>query len=80
MRAKLNAGRRKGRDDYDRHWPNSQKPNIDGFLFGRLQQEVAELAVALHNGDVEEIVSECADIANFAMFIADVSMKGSNSP
>jgi hypothetical protein len=40
------------------------------YLFDRIIQEIEELKAA-RSGSVAEIVSECADVANFAMMIAD---------
>ena len=45
--------------------------NTDQELMWRLLDEMAELRHALTYGDAESIVKECADVANFAMFIAD---------
>jgi NTP pyrophosphatase (non-canonical NTP hydrolase) len=42
-----------------------------GFFMKRLQEEVLELAIALDGGDEDDILQEAADVANFAMFIAD---------
>jgi NTP pyrophosphatase (non-canonical NTP hydrolase) len=44
-----------------------------GYLFGRLGEEVQELKEAMQaiDRDPELIVSEAADVANFAMMIAD---------
>lgn len=41
------------------------------YLTGRLQEEVNELVSSLESGRKEEIIRECADVANFAMMIAD---------
>ena len=41
------------------------------YLSMRLTQERKEFADALASKDKERIISECADIANFAMMIAD---------
>lgn len=42
-------------------------------LFALLCLEVNELKMAIdYDGKVEEIVRECADVANFAVMIADV--------
>lgn len=41
------------------------------YLFDRLLQEVAELKEALERNSVENMVSECCDVANFAMMLAD---------
>ncbi len=40
-------------------------------LFERLMDEVTELEEVLDSGNKEKIISECSDVANFAMFIAD---------
>ena len=42
------------------------------WLLKRLGQEYDELAKALESKDAERIESECADVANFAMGIADI--------
>jgi len=58
--------------DDKRHW--SLVP--DGYLLKRLKEEVIELEQALDTrargyDRQAEILSECADVANFAMMIAD---------
>jgi len=45
------------------------------YLFDRLIEELEELKAA-RSGSVNDIVSECADVANFAMMIADNVSKG----
>ncbi len=40
-------------------------------LLRRLREEVDELRDALIDGHPREIIRECADVANFAMMIAD---------
>ena len=50
---------------YKSHW--SEKKN--SYLLERLKEEVKDLENALINN--EPILGECADIANFAMMIAD---------
>lgn len=44
------------------------------YHFDRLEQEIAELKIELigSNTSKEAILKECADVANFAMMIADV--------
>jgi hypothetical protein len=45
------------------------------YHFDRLEQEIAELKLELIGGSNtsrEAILKECADVANFAMMIADV--------
>ena len=44
-------------------------------LYASLGNEVSELQVALIDDDEAEIISECADIANFAMMIAENARK-----
>lgn len=41
------------------------------YLSKRLTQERKELYDAIKSDDKERVISECADIANFAMMIAD---------
>lgn len=41
------------------------------WLLDRLRQETVELEKALHNGNVDEIKDEAADVGNFAMMIHD---------
>lgn len=49
-----------------KHWSH-----VDcDYLFDRLMDEVRELSDA-RSGTSEEIIAECADVANFAMMIAD---------
>ena len=62
MLKKLNANRPKGGWD--------ATPN--GALFARLKEETAELSAAVSAGkSVAEVLGEAADVANFALFIAD---------
>ena len=67
MRRKLDVGRNKGRTDWDdRAW------TVDNnFLKNQLMGEIDELLIAIGRKDRTAIQSECADVANFAMFIAD---------
>lgn len=41
------------------------------YLSMRLTQERRELERAIKNKDIKNVIEECADIANFAMMIAD---------
>jgi len=59
MLSKLRVNARKA------HWSTVSQ----AWLLGRLRQEVAELEAALASG--RGVESECADVANFAMMIAD---------
>ncbi|MGE5593064.1 MAG: hypothetical protein ACM3X3_05225 [Betaproteobacteria bacterium] len=46
-----------------------------GYLRARLSEELAELDEALADGDPYLVLGEAVDVANFAMFIADVAMQ-----
>ena len=76
MEKKLNHGRSKGLVGWDRKWKNTCFPVIPrgpyGFLMTRLHQEVSELTIAVHEKDKKKILKEAADVANFAMMIADI--------
>lgn len=66
MEAKLEANRHKGdRDGWIRC-------SVGDFLLPRLREEFGELCDALPEGAPAEIAAEAADVANFAMMIADV--------
>lgn len=60
--------RRLRENDHKSGW----KQDIAPTLFRRLQQETAELDGAIDFGRAVDIVREAADVANFAMMIADV--------
>lgn len=63
MARKLEANAHKG------GWASCPLP----YLTKRLSQEVAELKRAIRaNKSREDVLAECADVANFAMMIADV--------
>ncbi len=56
-------------NDKKEHW----EKNTPTYLFHRLVQEVAELSEELNSfGQSENIIKECADVANFAMMIASI--------
>jgi NTP pyrophosphatase (non-canonical NTP hydrolase) len=42
-----------------------------GWLLARLTDEAVELMEAIKKSDHEAVISEAADVANFAMMIAD---------
>ncbi len=74
MRRGLNNGRAKGYVGWDRNWRRSNLPcDSNKWFISRLHEEVDELILALHDNDPDEIMSEAADVANFAMFIADIN-------
>jgi NTP pyrophosphatase (non-canonical NTP hydrolase) len=73
MRAKLERDRHKG--------DNWQELGVD-WLFDRLAgemgpktetSEIDELETAIYQQDWENVIRECADVANFAMMIADTA-------
>lgn len=58
------------RDDASKpHWGGDSPEMLTALMMG----EVEEMMVALRTGDAEAIAGECADIANYAMLIADVA-------
>lgn len=61
MFRKLRANKHKA------HWSTV----TEAFLIVRLAEEFAELADVLGKGTPQQIIDECADVANFAMMIAD---------
>lgn len=64
MEAKLRA------NDYKPHFSSS---TIEEH-HNRLYEELHELSEAIeHNHSKEQIMNECADVANFAMFIASLN-------
>jgi hypothetical protein len=54
-------------NDHKGGW--NKQPTLS--LVSKLLFEVAELADAIENGDDDDVVKECVDIANYAMMIAD---------
>ncbi len=74
MREKLHKGRQRGYVGWDEHWnccfqEDSSGPK--GFLMRRLLEEVTELILAVDSRDGDHIREEAADVANFAMMVAD---------
>lgn len=61
MEAKL------AKNDHKGGWNNCELQ----YLSMRLKQERKELTEAIKSKDAQRIIDECADIANFAMMIAD---------
>ena len=73
MREKLEHGRQRGYVGWDKHWEQTPFPcDPINWMMMRLHQEVDELVIALHKRNLDKIRSEAADVANFAMFIADI--------
>lgn len=75
MTKNLNNARARGLVGWDQHWQDTHFPSPPGgptgYLMGRLLEETVELALALDRKNKVSIVHEAADVANFAMFIAD---------
>lgn len=59
-------------NDHKEHWRGESTHS----LLSRLFDEFLELQQAIDDGNAEEIVSEAADVGNFAMMIADVAGQG----
>ena len=55
------------RNRHKAHWKHVDKT----WLLGRLKDELKELEEAMEAGDSLSLVYECADVANFAMMIAN---------
>lgn len=77
MREKLKKGSYEGKWGWEEHWQNFNYPSD---LFQCLQDEVIELAIALENfrlnkGSLDHVLYEAADVANFAMMIADIHIE-----
>lgn len=68
MRVKLAMNKHKDRGD---GWESVDLSQI----FAGLKKEVAELEEALIRRNTTEILLECADIANFAMIVANVATR-----
>ena len=78
MREKLEYGRQQGRTAWDEgeycHGYRCAPAGApQGFLMNRLRSEMDELAGAIKRRDVEAIRLEAADVANFAMMVADAN-------
>lgn len=66
----------------NRHKPHWERASCR-YLLGRLRQEVNELEIAMakgHFAPADEVISECADVANFAAMIADNWNSGRGMP
>jgi NTP pyrophosphatase (non-canonical NTP hydrolase) len=56
-------------NDWKGGWKNCDLP----LLFARMIEEAGELSAAMHGIEEGDILKEAADVANFAMMIADVA-------
>jgi len=61
------------KNDHKDHWSGMSLQ----YLSMRLTQERKELERAIKSKDAIKIVEECADVANFAMMIADNARRDS---
>lgn len=55
------------KNDHKGHWDVCRP----GYLIDRLKEETKELEKILYSENPKQIISEAADVANFAMMIAD---------
>lgn len=70
------AMERKLRDnDHKRHWTHMSMQ----YLSMRLTQERKELYRAVADGDAEKVLAEAADVANFAMMLADKAKRAAQA-
>jgi len=58
-------------NDHKQHWSSMPMQ----YLIGRLAEEQEELREAVERGNHKEVLREAADVANFAMMIADVAKR-----
>jgi NTP pyrophosphatase (non-canonical NTP hydrolase) len=58
-------------NDYKGGWAKCEHH----WLLDRLKQEVVELEKALDQVDNQNVINEAADVANFALMIADLAGK-----
>lgn len=72
MLYKLKRNARKGRWGENTNADRLPTPIPD--LLKRLRDEVDELEAAIREGNTAEIVFEAADVANFAMILANVAL------
>lgn len=82
MKERLDHGRKKGYVGWDQYWEDCIFPidpmGENGFLMQRLREEVEELAKAVRRvistekGSAKDVLLEAADVANFAMMVADI--------
>lgn len=69
MRSLMQVMRRKMRANVHKSRWIDESPD---WLLERLRAEVGELEDAISLGNPDEVLEECADVANFAMMIADI--------
>lgn len=76
MRRRLDHGRDKGYTNWDRHWDSNFQINPTELMFSELTSKLFELYTAIGQDNFDHINEKTADIANFAMFIADLNKGG----
>ncbi len=75
MRDGLDKGRQQGYVGWDKYWEDTTFPMpVRQWFMMRLHQEIDELVISLFTKkrNPEQIFKEAADVANFAMMIADI--------
>ena len=76
MEERLGLGRQKSMVGWDQHWKDCyfeyDPDGPRGMFVDLLQRNVRDLIVYLQSNRRTKIRETCADIANFAMFIADI--------
>lgn len=65
--------------DENKH-KNGWRQSLNTRLLRQLKGEVQELEEALLNGDPVEIAREAADVANYAMMLADNAQRERRAP
>jgi len=68
----LDMKRKLAANVHKKHW--SEVPAI--YLYQRMREEEAELYSAIKEGNIQSIIDEAADVANFAMMLADMARHG----
>ena len=63
----LDMKRKLAKNVHKKHW---SEVTLD-YLYGRMLEEQSELYYALKSGKAQDIIDECADVANFSLMIAD---------
>jgi NTP pyrophosphatase (non-canonical NTP hydrolase) len=58
-------------NDHKRHWHNLSMQHLSA----RLTQERKELYAAIASHDADKVLEEAADVANFAMMVADMARR-----
>jgi len=75
MHDRMMQGDRKGRTGWDAHWKDEMfnyppKGPLGAFMVD-VYRSTSKLMLALKDEDDDEILDRCADVANYAMMVAD---------